>query len=64
MKFQRRAIPAAVLVLALALVAAGGLGGHTAANAQGDGAKNDGAKWSPVTVLYLSDTRGKIEPCG
>jgi hypothetical protein len=59
MKVQRRALPAVLLVLALALVAGGGLGGHAAANAQGDG-----AKWSPVTVLYLSDTRGKIEPCG
>ena len=31
-----------------------------AASAQGSG----GQKWSTVTLLYMSDTRGKIEPCG
>jgi hypothetical protein len=59
MRVHRLATPGLLLVLALALLAGGVLIEQPAANAQ-----NDGGKWSPVTVLYLSDTRGKIEPCG
>ena len=59
MRDHSRAMPGVLLVLALVLLAGGLLGKQSAANAQ-----NDGSTWSPVTVLYLSDSRGKIEPCG
>ncbi len=59
MRDHRRAMPGILIALALLLLAGGLLGKQSPANAQ-----NDGATWKPVTVLYLSDTRGKIEPCG
>lgn len=59
MRVHRLALPGLLLVVALALLAGGLLTEQpSAARAQNDGG------WSPVTVLYLSDTRGKIEPCG
>jgi hypothetical protein len=59
MRDLRRAMPGLLLALALVLLAGGLLGKQSTASAQ-----NDGGAWKPVTVLYLSDTRGKIEPCG
>jgi hypothetical protein len=59
MRDHRRATTGALLVLALVLLTGGLLGKQSTANAQ-----NADAAWAPVTVLYLSDTRGKIEPCG
>lgn len=59
MRVHRLAMPGLLLVVALVLLAGGLLiEPPTTASAQNDGG------WSPVTVLYLSDTRGKIEPCG
>lgn len=26
--------------------------------------QEENAEWKPVTVLYMSDVKGKIEPCG
>lgn len=59
MRDHRRAMPGSLLALALVLLAGGMLGKQTPASAQ-----NDGGTWKPVSVIYLSDTRGKIEPCG
>jgi hypothetical protein len=60
MRVHRFAMPGLLLVVALVLLAGGLLIERpTRASAQ-----NAGGSWSPVTVLYLSDTRGKIEPCG
>ena len=27
-------------------------------------AQGGGGDWKPITLLYSSDTKGKIEPCG
>jgi hypothetical protein len=59
MRVLRRALPGTLLALALVLLVGGLVIKQPAASAQ-----NEGGSWSPVTVLYLSDTRGKIEPCG
>ena len=45
--------------LVLALVSVGVASRQPAASAQGSD-----PGWKPVTVIYLSDTRGKTEPCG
>jgi len=52
-------MPGLLLALALMLLAGGWLAKQSPASAQND----DGA-WKQVTVVYLSDTRGKFEPCG
>ena len=59
MRDHRRAMPGLLLALALMLLAGGWLAKQSPASAQND----DGA-WKQVTVVYLSDTRGKFEPCG
>jgi hypothetical protein len=65
MRDHRRAMLGVLLVLALVLLAGGLLGKQSIANAQNNGTpQNSGTTWASVTVLYLSDTRGKIEPCG
>ena len=51
-----------LLWVCLLLVTAGMLAAGTrAATAPAPTAKHD---WKNVTVLYLSDIKGKIEPCG
>jgi hypothetical protein len=59
MRDHRLAMPGLLLVFVIALLAGGLLIEQPVASAQ-----NDAGAWSPVTVLYLSDSRGKIEPCG
>jgi hypothetical protein len=59
MREHPRALPGLLIALVVVLAAVGLLVKQPAANAQ-----NRGGGWNPVTVLYLSDTRGKIEPCG
>ncbi|PID78490.1 hypothetical protein CSA17_06760 [bacterium DOLJORAL78_65_58] len=50
---------AVALLLALGLLMGNGTGGAVKqAHAQ------DGGNWKNVTVLYLNDVKGKIEPCG
>ena len=59
MRNLRRKMPVLLAALVLLLVAAGVVSRQPVASAQGSD-----PSWKPVTVLYLSDTRGKTEPCG
>lgn len=59
MRDHPRALSGVLVAFVLVLVAAGLLGQQPDARAQ-----SDNKAWKPVTLLYLSDTRGKIEPCG
>jgi hypothetical protein len=48
--------------LVLALVAVGALG--VFGSARPSLAQGDDDAWVPLTVVYTSDIKGKIEPCG
>jgi hypothetical protein len=56
---NRRAFPRAFLLLVLLAAMVALSGRQTPARAA-----NGGSAGTAVTVLYMSDTRGKIEPCG
>jgi hypothetical protein len=58
MQPNRRAFPRALFVLVLLAAMVALLARQTPARAA------SGAAGTAVTVLYMSDTRGKIEPCG
>lgn len=47
----------AVLVVAL-------VGGVAGADESADPGRAAEEGWAPVTVLYMTDVKGKIEPCG
>lgn len=48
-----------ILLLAAALVGAGAVPEAAAQTAAGQG-----EGWKPVTIVYVGDVGGKIEPCG
>lgn len=47
--------------LALLLFSAAGMPGE---GTDGSAFAADGGNWKNVTVLYLNDVKGKIDPCG
>lgn len=50
-----------LLCACLLLAAAAMMGGATSPAPAGPQQRND---WKQLTLLYLSDVKGKIEPCG
>ena len=60
MQQYRRPIAGRLAVLLLVMGAAGLFGSARPSLAQEDA---DGA-WLPLTIIYTSDIKGKIEPCG
>lgn len=53
-----------ILLLAGLVVLAGGLGGSAPAGPRTVLAQGSSDAWVPITVLYTSDVKGHIEPCG
>ncbi len=56
----RPRFPWQVLAVLVAVLAAGAAVAVAAAD-RGQAAEEN---WAPVTVLYMTDVKGKIEPCG
>jgi hypothetical protein len=48
--------------IALVLLVAGGIGAM--GSARPSLAQGDDDAWVPLTIVYTSDIKGKIEPCG
>ena len=62
---NNRIIKASVAVSAACVVAAAVLSpGFPPLGTNSGAARGDEAEWVPLTVLYTSDVKGKIDPCG
>ena len=64
LKSERRIPALPVLVAVLALLAAGFSPLMLADEVQAQGGEDEVKAWKNIALLYTTDIKGKIEPCG